>query len=90
MSTKFVKFPPEKQADAAAYCNECTAQYIAMSGEVGGLWYIPRVDKNNNWTVALYGPPWIWDVLIVEEPPSCAALRVDAVVVDTPEWPNEE
>ena len=26
----------------------------------------------------------------VAEPPSCATLRVDAVVVDFPEWPDEE
>ena len=90
MSTKFIKWPPEKQADAAAYEAECTAQLRLMTGSGGDRWYIPRVDRNSNWTVALYGPPWVWDVAEVAEPSSCAELRVDGVVVDAPEWPDEE
>jgi len=98
MSTKFVKFPPEKEADAIAYEAECTAQLRLLTGEVDGRWYVNpvtgapggRPDRNGNWTVALYGPPWVWNVAEVEEPASCALLRADAVVVDFPEWPVEE
>lgn len=95
MSTKFVKFPPEKQADAIAYEAECRVQLKAMMAannqpEPDAIWYIPRQDRNGNWTVALYGPPWVWLTEVVEEPASCAALRADAVVVDYPEWPVEE
>ena len=95
MSTRFVKWPPEKQAEAIAYEAECRAQYKIMVADAGtpepdAIWYIPRQDRNGNWTVALYGPPWVWDVAEVAEPPSCATLRVDAVIVDFPEWPDEE
>ena len=90
MSTKFVKWPPEQQAKAVAYEAECSVQLRIMTGEPSDIWYIPREDRNGNWTVALYGPPWIWDQAEVPEPPSCAALRVDGVVVDFPEWPVEE
>jgi len=93
MSTLFVKHPPADQAGSIAYCNECNARYEQFlsdnsAPEPGAIWYIPREDKNGNWTVALFGPPWSWDgINTVPEPASCAALRVDAVVVETPEWP---
>lgn len=91
MSTLFVRFPPTDQVDAQAYCNECNARYADLVSEPGALWYIPREDKHGNWTVALFGPPWEWIIgTPVPEPSSCAALRVEAVVVETPEWPEEE
>lgn len=95
MSTKFVKWPPEQKAKADAYNAECAVQYQAMLAannqpEPGAIWAICRADRNGNWTVALYGPPWVWDVEEVAEPTSCAALRVDGVVVDAPEWPVVE
>jgi hypothetical protein len=90
MATKFVKFPPEKQADALAYEAECTVQLGIYTGGMETRWALIRQDRNNNWTVPLYGPPWVWDQEEVAEPESCAALRVDAVVVDHPEWPEVE
>jgi hypothetical protein len=91
MSTLFVKFPPTDQVAATAYNDECGVHLRAMTGEVDGIWGLVRVDRNGNWTVPLYGPPWSWDgVNTVAEPPSCAALRVTAVVVETPEWPIED
>jgi hypothetical protein len=91
MSTKFVKFPPEQQVAAQAYCTACSVAYSALVGEVGGIWAIIRQDKNNNWTVPLFGQPWEWVTgTPVAEPANCLALRADAVVVDTPEWPVEE
>lgn len=87
MSTLFVKFPPHAQADAIAYNDECTVH----NPDVGATWGNVRVDRNGNWTVPLLGPPWSYDgVNTVPEPPSCAALRVDAVVVEASEWPIEE
>lgn len=90
MSTKFVKFPPEKGAEAVAYEAECSAQLRLLTGEPTDIWAIVRLDRNNNHTVPLYGPPWVWNVAEVEEPASCLALRGDAVVVDFPEWPVVE
>lgn len=87
MSTRFCKWPPTEQAKAIAYNDECTAQ----SPDVGSVWGNVREDKNGNWTVPLLGPPWSYDgVNVFPEPASCAALRVDAVVVDTPEFPEVE
>lgn len=87
MSTLFCKWPPTDQAKAIAYNDECTAQ----NPDVGSIWGNVREDKNGNWTVPLLGPPWSYDgVNVVAEPPSCALLRVDAVVVETPEWPIVE
>jgi len=92
MTTKFVKFPPAAQVAAQAYCDECTNQQFAATAGMETLWYVPREDRNGNWTVALYGPPYQYGMPLVEvaEPASCAALRADAVVVDTPEWPDPE
>lgn len=87
MSTLFCKWPPTEQAKAIAYNDECTVQ----NPDVGSVWGNVRQDKNGNWTVPLLGPPWSFDgVTTFPEPPTCAALRVDAVVVETPEWPIEE
>jgi hypothetical protein len=101
MSTLFVKFPPDKEADALAYEAECTAHYRALNSAFAsehwgltqqdgqGPWFL-RQDRNSNWTVQLFGPPWVYGGNVVTEPASCAALRVDAVAVETPEWPEEE
>lgn len=91
MSTLFVKFPPANETGAIAYCNECNARYAELVSEENGIWYIPHEDVNGNWTIALFGPPWEWVLGVpVSEPASCAALRVDGVVVEHPEWPIEE
>lgn len=91
MSTLFCKWPANGQLDAEAYEAECTVEYVLMSEEIGGRWALVREDRNGNWTVPLYGPPWSFDgVSPIGEPASCAALRVDAVVVETPEWPEED
>jgi hypothetical protein len=91
MATKFVKFPPDQKTKADAYNDECAVHYSALVSEPGGLWAIVREDRNGNWTVPLYGPPWEWVLgTPVAEPASCAVLRADAVVVDFPEWPAEE
>ncbi len=89
MTTLFVKFPPTDEAKAIAYEAECSEELHAAYPEET-VWYVPRQDKNGNWTVALYGPPFKIGGVEVSEPPSCAALRVDAVVVETPEWQEEE
>lgn len=90
MANKFVKFPPEHLAKAQAYLDECNVHYRALVGEPEGVWSTVRLDRNGNHTVALYGPPWIWDTTEVPEPAECAALRVDGVVVDDPEWPVDD
>lgn len=91
MSTRFVKFPPTAQADAIAYEAECRIYYRVLVSEPDGVWGNVREDRNGNWTVPLYGPPWSWDgINTVPEPPSCAAARASGVVVETPEWPIEE
>lgn len=89
MSTLFVKFPPNAEAKAIAYEAECTARLVETF-PTETQWAVVRVDQNGNWVVPLYGPPWE-HVLgePVPEPASCAALRVDGVVVLTPEWPAE-
>lgn len=85
MSTLFCKWPPSEQGKAEAYEAECTAQ----NPDVGATWALVREDRNGNWTVPLLGPPWSYDgINAFPEPASCAALRVDAVVVQTPEWPE--
>jgi hypothetical protein len=96
MATLFCKWPSNDEASANAYKAECDAEYeafIANAGfpEPGAIWALVREDKNGNWTVPLFGPPWAHDgVNPITEPSSCAALRVDAVVVETPEWPGED
>ena len=90
MATKFAKWNPDNAAAAAAYLAEANAQYAEMTGVPGDLWSIVRLDRNGNHTVPLLGPPWVLDVAEVEEPPSCALLRIGAVVVDFPEWPEVE
>lgn len=90
MATLFCKWPPENEAGALAYLAECNAQALAQLNEP--VWApAPRLDRNGNHTVALFGPPWSFDgVNPFPEPASCLALRVDAVVVETPEWPVVE
>lgn len=88
MSTLFVKFPPNAQAKAIAYEAECTAR-LHETYPAETQWAVVKVDQNGNWVVPLYGPPWECGAVVVEEPASCAALRVDGVVVATPEWPVE-
>jgi hypothetical protein len=84
MATLFCKWPEADQAKALAYNAECTAQ----NPDVGATWANVRQDRNNNWTVPLLGPPWSFDgVTPFPEPASCLVLRVDAVVVEAPEWP---
>lgn len=91
MATLFCKWTPSEQAKAVAYEAECTAQYRIAASLPSGKWALVREDKNGNWTVPLLGPPWSWDgVSSFPEPASCLALRVDAVVVETPEWPVVE
>ena len=92
MATLFCKWPPNDQTSAQAYLDECDAQLAIAIGEPGAKWAnAPREDQNGNWTVALLGPPWKWQLgTPFAEPASCAALREDAVVVETPEWPVEE
>lgn len=87
MATRFCKWPPQDRAKATAYNNECTAR----NPDIGSTWALSREDKNGNWTVPLLGPPWSYDgVNVFAEPASCAALRVDAVIVETAEWPEVE
>jgi hypothetical protein len=89
MATLFCKWPPQDQAKALAYNAECSAQYELLTSEENAVWANVRVDQNGNWTVPLLGPPWFFIAPNdFEEPASCAALRVDAVVVETPEWPT--
>lgn len=84
MATLFCKWPSQDQAKANAYNDECTAQ----NPDLGATWALVRQDQNGNWTVPLLGAPWSFDgVTPFDEPASCAALREDAVVVETPEWP---
>lgn len=88
MATLFCKWPPAEKSAADAYNDECSAQYEALTGEPNAVWAIVREDKNGKWTVPLLGPPWFYiEPADFEEPPSCAALRVGALVVETPEWP---
>lgn len=88
MATKFCKWPPEQQVAADAYNAECAVQYGILTSEDPATWAINRIDANGNWTVPLLGPPWFYIAPEdFEEPPTCAALRGNAVVVDTPEWP---
>jgi len=88
MSTLFCKWPAADKAGADAYNAECAAQYEALTSEPDAVWAIVREDRNGNWTVPLLGPPWFYMVADdFAEPASCAALRVGAVVVETPEWP---
>lgn len=84
MATLFCKWPVHDEAKAIAYNLECTAQ----NPDTGATWALVRQDKNENWTVPLLGPPWSFDgISEFQEPVSCAALRADAVIVETPEWP---
>lgn len=91
MATLFCKWPPADKAKADAYNAECRDQYELLTSEVNAIWAIVREDANGNWTVPLLGPPWFY---MFEndfaEPPTCLALRGDAVVVATPEWPVVE
>lgn len=89
MATLFCKWPPQDEIKAQNYNDECTIH----NPDIGATWAVVRQDKHSNWTVPLMGPPWSFDgVNEVVEPPSCAALRIDAVVVEYPEWydPEEE
>ncbi len=80
-------FPVGKQAEALAYKAACDAHYAANFEENGIFGYC-RPDSTGDWVVPYYGPPWSFDgVTPFPEPASCLALRVDAVVVETPEWP---
>lgn len=94
MATLFCKWPANDKAGADAYKAECDTQYEAfldLNGfpEPGAIWTLVREDANGNWTVAMFGPPWSFDgTNPIAEPASCAALRQDAVVVETPEWPD--
>lgn len=96
MATLFCKWPGNSLAAAEAYKAEADARYeefLSNAGfpEPGAIWALIREDKNGNWTVPLFGPPWSHDgINPVAEPGSCAALRADAVVVETPEWPLVE
>lgn len=90
MATLFCKWPPAEKSGADVYKAECDTQFAAITNEPGGVWALVREDKNGNWTVPLFGPPWPSAEDPVSEPPSCAALRADAVVVETPEWPEPE
>lgn len=96
MSTLFCKWPPENEAGAIAYKAVADAAYEQMLSdegypEPGAVWGLIRLDKNGNHTIPLFGPPWSFDgVNPITEPAACAAARVDAVVVETPEWPVEE
>ena len=91
MATLFCKWPADDKAKADAYNDECSVQYEALTSEVDAIWAIVREDANGNWTVPLLGPPWFYiSPGDFQEPASCFALRGDAVVVATPEWPVEE
>lgn len=91
MATLFCKWPPANKAGADAYNAECRDQYELLTSELNATWSICREDANGNWTVPLLGPPWFYIVPEdFDEPPTCLALRGDAVVVATPEWPIEE
>lgn len=84
MTTLFCKWPESDKAKADAYLAECNIQ----NPDTGATWALVRQDRNGNWTVPLLGPPWVYDGGVpFPEPETCAALRADAVVVETPEWP---
>lgn len=91
MATLFCKWPANDKAGADAYAAQCAIDYGLLSGEENAIWAISRADQNGNWTVPLLGPPWCYVIPgDFEESASCLALRGDAVVVATPEWPDEE
>lgn len=96
MATPFCKWPANDQAGANNYKAVCDAEYEAFlednnAPEPGAIWALVREDKNGNWAVPLFGPPWSWDgVNAISEPAACLAARADAVVVDSPEWPEPE
>lgn len=88
MRTFYCKWPPERQAEAAAYDAEAVLQAQQDSGDPSAGWMAPREDQNGNWTVAYYGPPGSIDgINDLVETPVLLALRQDAVIVETPEWP---
>lgn len=91
MATLFCKWPAPNKPAADAYNAECAVQYGVLTSEANAAWAIVREDANGNWTVPLLGPPWFYQQPEdFEEPASCLALRANAVVVATPEWPVEE
>ena len=91
MATLFCKWPVADRVGAEAYTAECAVQYEALTSEPGADWAVVREDANGNWTVPLLGAPWFYQAAgDFEEPVACLALRADAVVVATPEWPASE
>lgn len=88
MQTKFAKWPGAEKAKADTYKAEADVQIAVIQNEPGGTWTEVFEDRNGNWTCALLAAPFTVDgVTPIEEPASCAALRVDAVIVDDPEKP---
>lgn len=91
MATLFCKWPANDKVGADAFAAQCSIEYGLLTGEANATWAIVCEDANGNWTVPLLGAPWFYMVPgDFEEPTSCLALRGDAVVVATPEWPVEE
>lgn len=96
MATLFCKWPANQKGGADTYKAVCDAAYedfLDVNGapEPGAIWALVREDKNGNWTVPLFGPPWSFDgINPISEPAACLSAREDAVVVESPEWPEPE
>lgn len=89
--TKFLTWPIGLEAEAAAYKAQADIENNLISGEVDGIFTELHLDRHGQTFCAALMPPYSWDgINEIPEPSSLVPLRVNAVLHDTPEWPDSE
>lgn len=92
MPNKVFLFPTSKKASAEAYKAACDANWPGAPD----VFTLVVEDAYGQWKCAALEPTFTWDYgdgrgrVPVEEPPACAAARVDGVLADTWTPPVEE
>lgn len=95
MATKYVLFAPHNSEAAEAYEFWCREQDHPLS--TIDPWYMDTNtspwsyirDRNGNYVVAYYGPPFPTPETSIEEPAGGEEMRLLGVLVDMPEFPEE-
>ena len=93
MGNRVVIFPVSKETEARAYAAWTDANNPftpAPPADNSGSWSYVRNDVDGQWVVPFLGAPWVYAGNVYEEPAGGEAMRVDGVLHDTAEFPEEE
>lgn len=90
MANRQIVWPAGKEDERDAYADEADVQWKIITSDPTGIWTYRREDAFGQPYCAFLGPPQVYDGNVIVEPPSCAALRENGVIVDAVVLPDDD